>query len=251
IASLSSYLDNGGGLFLQSMEYLGANGANPFTANYLGVASYVNNAKADAAEGISGDPITDGMSFPVLQWPAPAYNKADVVNPVAGAERIFNKQTGEPIAVRYELPGGARTVFNTVLLTAFGDDPDPNNKTQVVLKTMDWILGGGSPTDAPETDLPTPRVSQIMAASPNPFSPSTVLSFALSNGAAREPISLVVVDAAGRQVRQLVDGSLDAGWHQMAWDGRDDAGRTTPSGLYFAVLRSADGSSSSKLTRLE
>ncbi|MEZ4653359.1 MAG: FlgD immunoglobulin-like domain containing protein [Candidatus Eisenbacteria bacterium] len=250
IAALTTYVDNGGGLFLQSMEYLGLNGANPFTTNYLGVASYVNNAKADAAEGISGDPITDGMSFPVLQWPAAAYNKADVVNPIPEAERIFNKQTGEPIAVRYERPNGARVVFNTVLLVAFGSDPDPNNKTQVVVKTMDWILGGGNPADVP-TDQPTPSVSQMMAASPNPFTPATQLSFALSNAAAQEPVSLVVVDAAGRQVRKLVDGHMDAGFHHVGWDGRDDAGRTAPSGLYFAVLHSADGSSSSKLTRIE
>jgi hypothetical protein len=232
------------------MEYLGLNGANPFTQNYLGVASYVNNAKADAATGIAGDPITEGMSFPVLQWPAAAYNKADVVNPAAGAAAIFNKETAEPIAVRFERPNGARTVFNTVLLVAFGDDPDPNNKTTVVIKTMDWILGADDPADAP-TNLPAPSVSQIMAASPNPFSPATELRFALSNSAAQEPVSLVVIDAAGRQVRTLVAGTMEAGWHNVGWDGRDDSGHATPSGLYFAVLRSADGSSSSKLTRLE
>ena len=46
ILNLRTYLDNGGGLFLQSMEYLSTNGANVFTADYLGVDSYVNNAKA-------------------------------------------------------------------------------------------------------------------------------------------------------------------------------------------------------------
>lgn len=251
IAALTTYINNGGGLFLQAMEYLSVNGANPFTQNYLGVASYVNNAKADAATGVSGDPITDGMSFPALEWPAPAYNKADVVNPIANATAIFHKQTAEPIAVRYERPNGARTVFNTVLLTAFGNGASPNNKTQVVVRTMDWILGGEDPSDAPVAQLPAPGVSQIMAASPNPFSPSTELRFALSNSAAQEPVKLVLIDAAGRQVRTLVDGTLDAGWHNVGWDGRDESGRQSPSGIYFAVLRSADGSSSSKLTRLE
>jgi hypothetical protein len=254
IAALTTFIDNGGGLFLQSMDYLTVNGANPFTQNYLGVASYTNNAKADGANGVADDPITDGMSFPVLQWPAAAYNKADVVNPISGAEAILFRTTPAPvgpIAVRYERPNGARTVFNTVLLTAFGTGADPNNKTQMVIRTMDWILGGDDPSDAPETGLPAPSVSQIMAASPNPFSPGTELRFALSNSASQERVSLVVIDAAGRQVRTLVDGTLDSGYHQVAWDGKDDSGRDTASGLYFAVLRSADGSISSKLTRLE
>lgn len=254
IAALTSFIDDGGGLFLQAMDYLTVNGASPFTQNYLGVASYTNNAKADAATGVVDDPITDGMSFPVLQWPAPAYNKADVINPIAGAEAILYRDAPlpvGPVAVRYELPNGARTVFNTVLLTAFGTGANPSNKTQMVIKTMDWILGAEDPSNAPGNDLPAPRVSQIMAASPNPFSPSTELRFALSNSASQEPVSLVVIDAAGRQVRSLVDGTLESGWHNVAWDGQDDSGRQAPSGLYFAVLRTVDGSSSSKLTRLE
>jgi hypothetical protein len=250
IINLRAYLDNGGGLFLQSMEYLSTNGANVFTRDYLGVDSYVNNAKATNCVGVAGDPITDGMSFVPLQWPAPAYNKADRTVPRAEAAAIFHNELSDPVAVRYEMPNGTRTVFNTVMLVAYTNGADPNNRASVVGRTMDWILEN-DPADAPTTDLPTPRVSQMMAASPNPFAPATELRFALSNAAALEPVSLVVIDAAGRQVRTLVDGSLEPGQHQVAWDGRDESGRDAPSGLYFAVLRTVDGASSSKLTRLE
>jgi hypothetical protein len=49
---------------------------------------------------------------------------------------------------------------------------------------------------------------------------------------------LVLVDATGRRVRTLLmgDGVLQAGSHRRHWDGRNDAGRRLPSGVYFASL---------------
>ena len=33
---------------------------------------------------------------------------------------------------------------------------------------------------------------------------------------------------------------MDPGWHEVRWDGRDDAGRQVSSGVYFYRLESAD-----------
>ena len=46
----------------------------------------------------------------------------------------------------------------------------------------------------------------------------------------------IVFDVAGRRVRSLVDGPLPAGRHEVAWDGRDQAGRAVASGTYFSRL---------------
>jgi hypothetical protein len=65
---------------------------------------------------------------------------------------------------------------------------------------------------------------------PNPFNPSTVISYQL-----KEPrqVELEVYDVAGHLVRRLVDGREDVGDHAVVWDGRDVRGFATPSGVYF------------------
>ena len=68
---------------------------------------------------------------------------------------------------------------------------------------------------------------------PNPFNIQTTIEWTLPEP---NPVRLVVYDALGRQVRVLKDGTLDAGHHSVVWDGRNDAGSTLGSGLYFFQL---------------
>jgi hypothetical protein len=85
-----------------------------------------------------------------------------------------------------------------------------------------------------------PRIASVeaggTAARPNPFRDATRFSFEL-----RDPdrASLAVHDVAGRIVRRLADGPLAAGRHEIAWDGRDDAGRPVAGGVYYFRLRAA------------
>ena len=59
-----------------------------------------------------------------------------------------------------------------------------------------------------------------------------------------QPATLRVYDVAGRLVRRLHEGPAAAGFHDVRWDGTDRAGRTVPSGTYFARLRTSDGQQS-------
>ncbi|MBD3161161.1 MAG: hypothetical protein GF346_03170, partial [Candidatus Eisenbacteria bacterium] len=47
---------------------------------------------------------------------------------------------------------------------------------------------------------------------------------------------LGVFDAQGRKVRSLENVPSAAGWRELTWDGRDDAGRTVPNGTYWVRL---------------
>ena len=73
--------------------------------------------------------------------------------------------------------------------------------------------------------------------SPNPFNPHTSIRFQLANSG---PAELAVFDVAGRKVRTLVKGNLDAGDHNVTWDGMDESGRPLASGVYWTQL-TADG----------
>lgn len=72
---------------------------------------------------------------------------------------------------------------------------------------------------------------------PNPFNPSTTISFEL---AAAARATLDVFDVNGRFIRRLVDARLASGTHQAPWDGADEHGRPVASGVYFYRL-SVDG----------
>ena len=82
-----------------------------------------------------------------------------------------------------------------------------------------------------DDDLPAvPREFAVDPNFPNPFNPTTTIRFALPEAARTR---VLVYDLAGHRVRTLLDRRLDAAVHTVTWDGRDDAGRALPSGVYF------------------
>lgn len=68
---------------------------------------------------------------------------------------------------------------------------------------------------------------------PNPFNTSTVISFDLNRP---EPVTCEIYTLAGRKVRSIFQNIPASGRHLLTWDGRDDAGRDLPSGIYFYRL---------------
>ncbi len=68
---------------------------------------------------------------------------------------------------------------------------------------------------------------------PNPFNPTTAIRYTLESAG---PARILVFDAAGVRVRTLVDGHHSRGPHEVVFDGRDDAGRSLASGVYFYRL---------------
>ena len=83
----------------------------------------------------------------------------------------------------------------------------------------------------------TPGVFRLYRNSPNPFRQGTRIAYDLPT---RSKVRLGIYDAGGRQVRELATGWQEAGRYNLNWDGRDKAGRTCPSGIYFCSLRTED-----------
>jgi hypothetical protein len=79
---------------------------------------------------------------------------------------------------------------------------------------------------------------------PNPFNPSTVVSFRLVAGT---EVRLEVFDLSGRRVCSLYDGVLGSGLHEVRWNGCDHSGGEVSSGIYIVRLSAADESASSKV----
>jgi len=98
------------------------------------------------------------------------------------------------------------------------------------------------------SDLPVTSDIQFQPCFPNPFNPSTTLSFELKQD---EKIDLEIFDASGGLVCSLVSGNFSIGFHQILWQGRDNSGKIVGSGVYYARLRSPDKSSVQKMVMLK
>ncbi|MBK7047556.1 MAG: hypothetical protein IPH48_13830 [bacterium] len=72
-----------------------------------------------------------------------------------------------------------------------------------------------------------PAVTAVRDITPNPFNPATRIAFDLAHSG---PVRLEVFDVRGRLVRRLVSSALEAGRHEVLWDGRDDQGVGAASG---------------------
>jgi hypothetical protein len=68
---------------------------------------------------------------------------------------------------------------------------------------------------------------------PNPSNGVSTIAFEL---AAEQDIRLDVLDVRGRLVRTLVENRLEAGAHDVSWDGRDRMGGRVRRGIYFFRL---------------
>lgn len=93
-----------------------------------------------------------------------------------------------------------------------------------------------------------PRAISGLTAAPNPFAGRTRLSFQL---ASQGPVSISILDVEGRVVRHFAPQLFTPGSHTYQWDGCDNAGRTLAAGLYFAQVRTPDGETVTRLSRLK
>jgi hypothetical protein len=100
------------------------------------------------------------------------------------------------------------------------------------------------PNGVTAVPAPAPPGTLFVHAWPNPFNPSTTVSV---EGTGRERVSVVIYDVAGRRVRELWDGRLDAS-RSLAWDGRSDAATLVSSGTYFVRVTTPSQTRTLKLT---
>jgi hypothetical protein len=111
---------------------------------------------------------------------------------------------------------------------------DENSGSLVEAAIDDFRITGMADifTGADESDARV-YVTGLGRCRPNPFHAQTRISYQLARP---ERVKLQVYNVAGRLVKTLVEGPVDAGEHQVWWDGRSTTGRDVASGVYFARL---------------
>jgi len=92
------------------------------------------------------------------------------------------------------------------------------------------VYHNGNPGEVPDIPI-TIGIEKIF---PNPFNPSTTISYLLENDAA---VNVTVYNLKGQIVRQLLNESRIAGSHRVQWNGMDDSGLPCSSGVYTVKVQ--------------
>jgi hypothetical protein len=116
-----------------------------------------------------------------------------------------------------------------------------------VLLTRGGELGRGGEEPGEEPEASAVTISPMIA--PNPFNPSTTVSFIVPAPGGRVAVS--IYNMAGKLVRQLLDGDVQAGQQTVTWDGRGKRGENLSSGVYFCRIEVPGQSDQKKLVLLK
>ncbi|MCK9997377.1 MAG: T9SS type A sorting domain-containing protein, partial [Candidatus Krumholzibacteria bacterium] len=111
-------------------------------------------------------------------------------------------------------------------------------------------LGDCSVAPVDDSDLARHSASGVLGQNhPNPFNPITIIPFELQKPGHS---ALRIFDLAGRHVINLLGGEmLGAGPHEVIWNGRDEAGNSVSSGVYFYRLDIQDFSETRRMVLMK
>lgn len=85
---------------------------------------------------------------------------------------------------------------------------------------------------------------QLLENYPDPFNPSTTISYQLPEGSF---VNLTIYDMLGKPIAELVNSQQSAGFYNMTWDGNVLDGSEATSGIYFARLQAGEFKSTIKM----
>jgi hypothetical protein len=265
ITALGTYLDGSGRLYLSGTDiaYELADPTSPyyttnsleFVTDYLH-SDYVKRSPPQlAAIGIDGDPISDGLgvigliggtgagTITIDRKPneiAPAAN-----DPNAAACIALINAPNNYCGVRTFHPGTAG--LGRVVFTTFGFETVSDSTKRDILagRILTWLMDPTAIGD--QEPLTIANRFELKANYPNPFNPSTTISYVLPNSEGNHHTSLVIYNQLGQKVRNLVNETQGIGEHKVIWDGRDDAGNSVASGVYFYQLRYGNHQATQKM----
>ena len=83
---------------------------------------------------------------------------------------------------------------------------------------------------------------------PNPFNPSTIISYSIPENA---DVMLSVYDMRGRMIKSLVNKHQAAGRYLVEWNATDDYGSNVSAGVYIYQLRSGNETFSQKMVLMK
>ncbi len=164
--------------------------------------------------------------------------------------RVLRSTDGETYEVVSELIAGAGTT-DQLMDYMFEDNSLP--AAEIVYYVLEQIDLDGTVNLSNPIEvllgarfmLPTEFASAVY---PNPFNPRTTISYELPTDTA---VSVIIYDAIGQEIRQLVSQHYTAGRYSVQWDAKDFMGRSVGSGVYIAKIKAGPNTAIQKMLLLK
>jgi hypothetical protein len=208
-----------------------------------------------------GAPTNFQVSPKIIFWPGrcfsdnffvfggcPQLNDFDVMTASGSSlvEMSYNTSMNANGAVLSNVNVNARVLLSGFSFQYIRDDEldGISDRAEHLHDIIEWL---GNPLP-PTTDAGPAIKNDLSQNYPNPFNPQTTIAFSLKE---RGNVSLKVYNVSGELVRTLMDEAQDKGAHTKVWDGRNDAGQSVSSGVYFYKLVSNNFSQTKKMVLLK
>lgn len=197
--------------------------------------------------------ISDAVALIRLYLANPAALEAD-----HNQDGVFN--TKDLIQLIFDIRSGYCASGLSMLAASEDSDPAPIDNRQLA-ELVEDILPELKLTPAELVEFKAalnsltesaslPKTFSLAASYPNPFNPSTTISFTIPQRQSAH-VNLTIFDTRGAVVKTLVDGQREAGDYSVFWDGGDNRGNRVSSGVYFYRLQAGDYTAVRKMVLLK
>ncbi len=113
-----------------------------------------------------------------------------------------------------------------------------NGDAQVWIADVDFVASS-------EDDL-VPEVTKLIGNYPNPFNPTTTISFQIDNEQNKQA-ELFIYNLKGQMIKRYEINNLKSGLNEIVWNGLDKNNQIVPSGVYLYKLQAGEFSQIKKM----
>lgn len=225
-ATITAYYKAELHVFISGPTYLQPDQIGTFTANPAGgTGTYTNNKWWKKTEG--------GVEYPKAGYGDQLSGNGDLIEPLLYPPGVWIEQTGweGSLVITQSYP-----VSFSLKCRVYDSNDDTAEDTHYI-----FVPAGGDPYPNPDVNPYTLNVTLVPTNVtlgnnyPNPFNPTTTIQFGLPE---TQYVKMSIYSLQGKEVATLVDGIIEAGFHQVRWDGKDSSGKKFISGIYIYQIES-------------
>ncbi len=251
---VSSYLQNGGALFVSGSEiawdldYKGSTTDKNFFWNYL-KSEYVADAPNNQSntyynsEGIAGSVFEGITNITFDNGTHGTYNVSypDVINGKNGGTNVL-KYSGlasintAGMAYKGFFPGGTTNGGVVYFGYPFEAIYPESKRFEVMNNVLDFL---GDLTNVSDNITQTPQEYVLYQNYPNPFNPNTKISWQMLEAGF---VTIIIYDVLGRQIKTLVNEYKQTGVHEITFNADD-----LSSGVYYYQLKTEKYTTTNKM----
>ncbi|MBE0639310.1 MAG: T9SS type A sorting domain-containing protein [Bacteroidales bacterium] len=225
-AKLISYLQNGGSLYLESVN-IAKDYASSSLNGYLGL-TFMHDGNDNEVNVLYGNnqPLTEQLEMNYHGGTNAHYN-VDRMNTFSG-EMLFtcDGDFGRMVINEGE---NFKVVSSSVIMGAMANGYGLNLKPYLIGEMVNYFLGYDPTTGFNDLSLANHTISNF----PNPFSSTTTIHFSVD-----EPgnVTVELFDAWSRKIKTLKQAFLIPGDYTVVWNATDESGNLVNSGIYYSKM---------------